>query len=86
MNDWMDQAACRGANTEVFFPGKSDDWQVPVAVCNRCPVVHPCAVWGLRYEQNGVWGGLTGQQRERARVQLRVRLRTPRSEVIRKAS
>ena len=46
MNDWMDQAACRGANTEVFFPGKSDDWQVPVAVCNRCPVVHPCAVWG----------------------------------------
>ena len=39
MTDWRDRARCRGADTELFFPGK--DSVLPeeaAALCQACPV------------------------------------------------
>jgi Transcription factor WhiB len=58
--------ACRGMDTNLFFP--SDPDQEPPAVCSTCPVVDECFSWGLHYEDNGCWGGVseTGLRQLRA--------------------
>lgn len=64
--DWMEQAACRGADPELFFPrtgaGRSTDHRVnearAIAICNTCPVIDRCAAYAnATRETYGVWGG-----------------------------
>lgn len=67
---WHLDAACRGMDVRLFFPGKS---QVRLSnrakrVCARCPVQAECLEWAIENkEPGGVWGGTT----ERTRRELR---------------
>jgi WhiB family transcriptional regulator, redox-sensing transcriptional regulator len=77
---WREQAACRRADPELFFPvsasGPSLDQVARAkAVCAGCRVKRQCLSFALRTRQeHGVWAGMSEQElRERARA---VRLNT----------
>jgi WhiB family transcriptional regulator, redox-sensing transcriptional regulator len=65
--DWRDDAACRDADPELFFPDtRSARDQVTKAklICRGCPVRAICLSWALSSGQEaGIWGGLTEGQR-----------------------
>lgn len=74
---WRTKAACRGLDTEIFFPFTEDDEDAAAEaklVCDACPVRETCLEYALGFrERDGVWGGAT--ERERRRI-VRQRRRT----------
>jgi WhiB family redox-sensing transcriptional regulator len=70
---WTARAACRGVDTEIFFPTTSDEEAEALAICAECPVRAQCLEYALRgRESNGIWGGTTPEQRRRIRRQAPV--------------
>jgi WhiB family redox-sensing transcriptional regulator len=70
---WRARAACRGANTELFFPGRGADLRSARALCESCPVSRECLDVALEDDRlDGIWGGLTSVQRRAMRRQRRV--------------
>lgn len=81
--NWQALAACRGVDPELFFPETTselgyDALDEPVvrrqveaakAVCRRCPVREACLVEALERLPYGIAGGMTEQERRRARAQ-----------------
>ena len=69
--DWRDDAACREADPELFFPDRdirSARAQLKTArlICRGCPVSATCLSWALASGQEaGIWGGLTEDERRR---------------------
>jgi WhiB family transcriptional regulator, redox-sensing transcriptional regulator len=72
-DDWLDLAACRGTDTEHFFPisHKSRpgvDVNFALGICMSCPVQQPCLDYAMSMPQTyGIWGGTTEEQRRRLR-------------------
>jgi WhiB family redox-sensing transcriptional regulator len=66
---WREQAACLGADTELFFPiGNSgpaalEQIDEAKAVCGRCPVIEQCLKWATEVGEVGIWGGMTDSER-----------------------
>lgn len=70
-------AACHGLDPDLFFPEYS--WLIDervVGACRSCPVRELCLQWALDHFEQGVWGGLTEEQRN-AVNQQRHRVRCP---------
>ena len=71
--DWRDDAACRDADTELFFPiGTTGpalrQVQEAIRICQACPTRTPCLSWALEHGvTDGVWGGTTIEQRRAMR-------------------
>ena len=69
--DWRDDAACRDADPELFFPDgdvRSARAQVKMAklICRGGPGSAICLGWALASGQEaGIWGGLTEEERRR---------------------
>jgi WhiB family redox-sensing transcriptional regulator len=68
---WQSDAACMGANGELFL-GPDEERprdrvrreNLALLVCNACPVRDPCLEHALAVpERHGVWGGTTPEQR-----------------------
>lgn len=53
---WQTAAACRGANPELFYPGRGESLAPARAICAGCPVAVECAAAGSK-ELYGIWGG-----------------------------
>lgn len=72
MGDWADHAACRGADTELFFPhsGETTKIREAKAICATCPVWPECRQDGIDggESRGGIWGGLTETDRRRLRT------------------
>jgi WhiB family redox-sensing transcriptional regulator len=68
---WIQEAACRGMNTDIFFPERGDRQTIALAreVCNECPVTAQCRDYGMR-ERIGIWGGTTEFNRRKMRSGL----------------
>lgn len=77
----LSRGACRGADTELFFPLKADSPALEAKTyCNgapgqpACPVRRECLRWAMdNREEHGVFGGLTASERRhigRPRAQL----------------
>jgi WhiB family redox-sensing transcriptional regulator len=65
---WRHQAACRGADTDLFFPESEAGAGPALAICAACPVRDECLEFALTTNQpDGVWGGATESQRRRLR-------------------
>lgn len=61
--DWTRQAACRDADTDLFFTDA--DTAKALTFCRGCPVQAQCEAYALDHGQVwGVWGGTTPQQRK----------------------
>lgn len=57
--EWIKDAACRGMDTNIFFPERGDNKTVELAkeVCAGCSVREQCLEYG-RKERFGFWGGM----------------------------
>ena len=67
---WRELAACRGADLELFFPGRGESAEPARQVCAACPVRQPCLDYAITNRIiHGIWGGLT--ERERRALQSR---------------
>jgi len=65
---WLEHAACRGADTNLFFPSSGDSSVNAKAVCHTCPVQPECLQYAIDNTiKHGIWGGLTERQRRRIR-------------------
>ena len=71
LTPWMEDAACRDTDLDVFFP---DDTRLigsavksAKAICGVCPVAAECLAYaqtnGIMY---GIWGGLVWRERRMA--------------------
>jgi WhiB family transcriptional regulator, redox-sensing transcriptional regulator len=65
---WSDQAACRGTDTDIFFPANADEEAEALSICATCPVRAQCLEYAVRNKEiYGIWGGTTPDQRRRIR-------------------
>ena len=67
---WMDDAACKGQPTDLFFPARGDSTVEAKAICAGCPVRAECleyALAGASHEAAGIWGGTSFRQRRKIR-------------------
>jgi WhiB family transcriptional regulator, redox-sensing transcriptional regulator len=75
-SDWRDRAACRGADTDLFFPDRATGSALPhyrkiKLMCRDCPVRVLCLDWALEHGVDfGIWGGLTEDERRALRGTL----------------
>jgi WhiB family redox-sensing transcriptional regulator len=73
--DWRAKGLCRRFDPELWFPvGNSGPAQQQAqeakSICQRCPVRLECLSWAMETGQReGVWGGMTEQERRGARRQ-----------------
>jgi WhiB family redox-sensing transcriptional regulator len=69
---WMTRAACRGTDTNVFFPGRGKGrTDQAIRICARCPVLTECRQWALNLDEPtavGIVGGMTAAARRAARA------------------
>jgi WhiB family redox-sensing transcriptional regulator len=68
-DDWMDFAACKGEDPDIFFCDETDPDAVEQAkeICRSCPVVEPCLESSMSITF-GVWAGLTSRERRFVRM------------------
>ena len=65
---WRELAACRGADLDLFFPGRGESAEPARQVCARCPVREPCLDYALSHGiVHGIWGGLAERDRRALR-------------------
>ena len=58
---WHNRAACKGSDPNIFYdPARTDEAK---AVCAGCPVAGPCLREAFENREQGVWGGLTEDER-----------------------
>ncbi|WP_442965851.1 WhiB family transcriptional regulator [Pseudonocardia sp. HH130630-07] len=71
--DWRAGAACRDVDPELFFPTPIDGAALLAAerralsVCRVCPVLDACRAWAIVEQPHEIAGGLTEDERRRAR-------------------
>lgn len=68
--EWTLAALCLQVDPELFFPEKGGPGSAREAkrICAGCPVKSECLADALsRDERNGIWGGLTRDERRRLR-------------------
>jgi len=71
---WRRDAACRNLGSALFFAPDGERVSArrrreaaAKAVCARCPVRMPCALYALATDQShGVWGGLAEDDRRQS--------------------
>ena len=74
---WRRWAACRQADTQLFFPGgatgvHAEQAAQAKAICSGCPVAGRCLAFAVETNQwHGVWGGLTQEERDPVRREWR---------------
>lgn len=63
---WFSKAACKGADINMFFPKRGEVISDTVRqICAVCPVQQECLDYALSQDfQIGVYGGLSGRQRD----------------------
>lgn len=71
---WRQQAACRGSDPNVFFPGTGESTRPAQEICATCPVRAECLAYALKSgEKFGIFGGLSERQRRKLRRDERKR-------------
>ena len=66
---WKLRSACRGMETDIFYPEHGKSNAVAKAVCGSCTVQDQCLDAALaRPERYGIWGGTTERERRDMRA------------------
>ena len=72
--DWMQHAACRGMNPDIFYPERGDmhSYRLATQTCQTCTVQHDCATYGLQLDEQhltpGIFGGMSQRERRKLRA------------------
>lgn len=70
--DWFVDAACLGADPELFFPERGESSREAKAVCAGCPVRTECLEYALSENIiHGIFGGLSIRERRRIKARRR---------------
>jgi len=65
---WQDEANCRGANADLFFPERGASTRSAKAICRECEVRAACLEFAIvTGEKFGIWGGMSERERRRVR-------------------
>ena len=69
---WQDKAACKSANSDIFFSGVASRIQMAKKICETCPVVQDCLEFAIRNDdfEPHVYGGMTGAERRRVALTI----------------
>jgi WhiB family redox-sensing transcriptional regulator len=68
---WVEEAACQGVDVNLFYPEQEVATRYPKQeYCNRCPVALECLAWAFAHNENGVWGGMSRQDRQNFRRRM----------------
>jgi hypothetical protein len=60
-------ARCTDAEPDLFFDESPASISRAKSMCQGCPVIKECADWAIRYEEFGVFGGLSAKERNMIR-------------------
>ncbi len=60
---WRLHAACRFYGPEWFYSSDPDDVSLALQICSGCIVRRQCAESAVVHGEEGVWGGLTEEER-----------------------
>jgi WhiB family redox-sensing transcriptional regulator len=74
MFPYLDEAACRGMDPELFYAEGGATIAKMKETCAVCPVRQKCLEWAVTREEFGVWGGTTARERAAMRRQRGLRL------------
>lgn len=73
---WVDQANCKGIDTNDFFvedgSKRYDDEPILKRICGACDVQAECLKYSLYNNVTGYWGGTTEKTRQTMRRQLNI--------------
>jgi WhiB family redox-sensing transcriptional regulator len=70
---WQDQANCKGANADLFFPERGASTRSAKAICRECTVRQECLDFAIETgEKFGIWGGLSERERRRVRRERQI--------------
>lgn len=72
LQPWRRDAACRGADRDLFFPDRGDKVEPVIEeYCNNCLVRVQCLEYQLAHTtsqtDSGIWGGMSTRQRRALR-------------------
>jgi len=72
MPSWTEEANCKGADADLFFPERGASTRKAKAICRACSVQSECLEYAIRTNQDsGIWGGTTEEERKSIRRQYR---------------
>lgn len=74
--EWMDQAACKGADLAIFFPKAQGpaSYAVAKSYCEVCPVIELCDQYAMDTMPTfGMWGGRTRRERKQGIARTRLK-------------
>ena len=75
---WISRAACANEPTDLFFPEDGEGTELAKAICGGCPVRAECIGYAVAIPSlDGIWGGLTRQERFRLRQSRNCRHAAP---------
>lgn len=67
-DSWMEQALCKQADPEMFYPEKGGATSAAKRICRACPVRQECLNHALDHDERfGIWGGLSERERRKLR-------------------
>jgi WhiB family redox-sensing transcriptional regulator len=70
---WQDEANCKGANADLFFPERGASTRSAKAICRECEVRADCLEFAIvTGEKFGNWGGMSERERRRVRRERQV--------------
>lgn len=68
--DFIRQVLCLGMPVEIFYPGRSGRYTTAAKLCAKCPVREKCAMYWLYDDTPAYIGGMTPDERKKARKAL----------------
>lgn len=78
--DWQPCAACHDAPPDLFFFDNEESNTIAKKICSTCPVRKQCLEYALAIRpSDGVWGGLTADERHKVQKRLRGGSKEPRT-------
>ncbi len=70
---WQDDANCKGANADLFFPERGASTRSAKAICRECRVRADCLEFAIQTgEKFGIWGGMSERERRRVRRERQI--------------
>lgn len=73
--EWRERAACTGKQELFFNDHRATVVREAKKICAVCVVRQQCLAHAMKHDEFGVWGGLTANERRKARRALKSTLR-----------